>query len=233
MKKFLLTLSILTLFFISLYAEDGSVFCIHGFFRTSRCMLPMGRALKREGLRPYLWAYPSRSRTIEEHAAHLVEDLKSVAAQYPNRPIHFVTHSLGGLILRATLNHPDCPQEAKCGKALLLAPPNKGSRLARQLHGCPLFRFVFGDKSGKQLLTYGEEEINQLGHFPEGMKVCIIAGNKGNKIAHNWLKESNDGKVAVSETHLSTPHHHLTYYVTHTWIMTHKKTLQFARAFFK
>jgi len=231
MKRIILPLIIFfnSLFF--LYADEGTVFCIHGFLRSPRCMKPLARALEQKGLHSVLWDYPSRARTIEEHAEFLVGEIKKIAAESPGKPIHFVSHSLGGLIIRAALNHPDCPNEAKIGRALLLAPPNKGSRMARNIRDLPGIRFIFGNKAGMQLLTYDQKDIDSLGHFPEEMEVCVVAGSRGNPIAHFWLKEPNDGKVTVRETTLPTPHYHFIFSINHTWIMTHKRTILLAISF--
>ncbi len=105
--------------FIGLSAEEP-VYFIHGFMRSYSSMNKMAKAFQKYDYDCYLWDYPSRSYTIEEHAQFLVEELKSCRERYKGVPIHFVTHSLGGLILRAALNHPDCPKEAKIGRAVLL-----------------------------------------------------------------------------------------------------------------
>ena len=124
-----------------------------------------------------LWDYPSSSQTIEEHSQLLVAELQKCAQHHKGEPIHFVTHSLGGIILRAALNHPDCPEEAKIGRAVLLAPPNQGSSFARFLNRFKLMKKILGQKSGKQLLT--ANTFDYLGQFPEKLDVLIISGTFG------------------------------------------------------
>ena len=117
----------------SLKAEE-SVYFLHGFLRSSSSMKKMAKAFQKEDYETHLWDSPSRGLTIEEHAQILVRELQKCANEHKGDPIHFVTHSLGGIILRATLNHKDCPEEAKIGRAVLLAPPNQGSSFARFLN---------------------------------------------------------------------------------------------------
>jgi pimeloyl-ACP methyl ester carboxylesterase len=229
MRQFLII--ILFLFqTIALHAKE-SVVCLHGFFRSYRCMIPIANVARNEGANVYLWDYPSRSKTIEDHAAALVEVLNIIAKQNPNEPIHFVTHSLGGVIVRAALCSPDCPQEAKIGKAVLLAPPNKGARLARRVHGCPIFRKIFGKKAGYQLMTYTEEDMENIGSFPESKQVMVIAGTKESRLLSKWMHTPNDGKVTVEETRLSTPHRHHVLHVAHSWIMTSRESISLTRGF--
>jgi len=106
-------------FFTTALSASEAVCCIHGFMRSSASMEPMAKAFRREGYQASSWGYPSREKSLEEHAESLVKELQERAKQSPGRPIHFVTHSFGGIILRAALNHDQCPEEAKIGRAVL------------------------------------------------------------------------------------------------------------------
>ncbi|NGX61294.1 MAG: hypothetical protein K940chlam9_00777 [Chlamydiae bacterium] len=227
---------ILFLFFIfaqfaSLDAQEGSVICLHGFFRSYKCMIPMGNAFREEGYHVYLWDYPSRRETIEGHAQDLVKIMQMIAKERPGEPIHFVSHSMGGLIVRAAVSHPHCPPEGKMGKAILLAPPNQGASLARKAKQLRGARFFFGKKAGEQLMNYSPEEMLAIGDFPSSMDVMVIAGTKHGPFLGKFFDEPNDGKVAVSETYLPTPHTHKVLPVAHNWIMTSRKTIQLSKEF--
>ena len=230
MKKLLL-LIILLLPFSVLQAHQGSVVCLHGFFRSYKCMIPLGNTFRKEGLDVYLWDYQSRRETIESHAANLVQVLNEIAKKKPGEPIHFTTHSFGGIIVRAAVNHPDCPPEAKMGKAVLMAPPNQGEQLAHNFKHCPAARWMFGKKAGHQLLTYDHESMASVGEFPESMEVMVIAGTKGSRFYNLWIQEPNDGKVSVDETRLNTPHIHYVFDVSHNWIMTSRQSIAVTRSF--
>lgn len=229
--KTLIILFILFFRFNALHAQTGSVVCVHGFFRSSKCMIPLGNTLRNEGLDVYLWDYQSRKRSIEKHAEDLVEVLRAIAMMKPGEPIHFATHSLGGIIVRTAVSHPDCPREAKIGKAILLAPPNKGACLARNFQKWPLVGWVFGKRAGKQLMTFEEKDMAQLGEFPSSMRVLVIAGEKGTAFCAIWIKEPNDGKVTIEETRLPTPHEHKILKVSHHWIMTSRESIAITKQF--
>lgn len=211
-KTFLVTLFLLCLP-LCIKAQEP-VYFIHGFMRNASSMEKMAKTFQKQDYEIHLWDYPSASQTIEEHSEFLVVELQKCAQLNQGKPIHFVTHSLGGIILRAALNHPDCPEEAKIGRAVLLAPPNRGSKVARFLNQFKWVRKIFGEKSGKQLLT--ADSFDHLGKFPETLNVLVISGSFGwNPI----IKEKNDGKVGISETILTTPHRQITVSCGHSWIM--------------
>ena len=71
MKK-LLFLFIIIFNMSCLWANGETVVCLHGFFRSYKCLIPMSNALRSEGLDVYLWDYQSRKKTIEGHAEDLV-----------------------------------------------------------------------------------------------------------------------------------------------------------------
>lgn len=195
--------------------KSGTVVLIHGLMRTERNMSGFYASFLRSGWSVETWSYPSREKLIEEHARDLVDYLKTIAEQKPGKPISFVTHSMGGLILRTALNLPDCPIEAKLGRAVLVAPPNRGSIFARRLHRFPLARQLLGDQAGNQLMTKPVEDFRSLGKFPEEMPVLVISGVLG---FNPMIPSANDGKVALSETTLDTPHYHLRSFSGHSWI---------------
>lgn len=200
--------------------------CIHGFMRTYRVMSRIEKAFEKSGWEVLNWDYPSRDKRIEEHAEDLVVILNEIACERPGEPIHFVTHSLGGIIVRAALNHPNCPKEAKIGKAVLIAPPNQGAIFARKLKENAFFRWVMGDQSGYELMN--APNFKHLGPFPETKEVLIIAGNLG---FNPYIKGSNDGKVAVDETLLNTPHEHTIVGAGHSWISISPKVIRLAKSF--
>ncbi len=207
----------------------GTVVGIHGFMVTSRTMLPLRKALRAEGFNVYLWNYPSRARTCQEHACHLVRYLQFVAAQRPGEPIHFVAHSIGSWILRAALNFPGCPEEAKCSRIVLLAPPNQGISLARKMGPVFPFNKILGDKLGREMICYDACDIQRLGSFPSTNDVFIITGTHG---IHAWFDcRTNDGYVAVDETYLETPYLFKTLPLVHGQLLQNRYSLRMIRTF--
>lgn len=196
-------------------AEPATIVLVHGFMRSKLNMAAFRHTFKKEGYSVVNWCYPSKKYKIEDHADELVYKLQALAKEHPGKPISFVTHSMGGLIVRCALNHPQCPKEATMGRAVLVAPPNRGSICARKLHQIPPVRWLLGKYAGMQLMTTEKDGFDALGTFPKNMPVLVIAGSCG---LNSWLGGSNDGKVLIKETHLTTDHYHLTHCSGHSWI---------------
>ena len=195
---------ILSQAFLSSLLFADPVICIHGFMRNSNCMKLLAQELESMGHTPYLFDYKSRSKTIEGHAEDLVELIKGL-----DETPHFVTHSLGGLIVRSALNHPDCPSEAKGGRIIMLAPPHQGSKTARFCGHLVPVRRVFGDQVGKQLIQLDGAAVEALGPLPH---IVVIAG-------------SRDWKVSIAETRPNEPHTHHVVKSGHCFIMRNKQTI--------
>ncbi|HEV8051689.1 MAG TPA: hypothetical protein VGP47_04275 [Parachlamydiaceae bacterium] len=208
--------------------ENERILTIYGFMGSNLDMYYHSWTLEEQNMQVKNWDYPTREKKINEHAEDLVVYLQDWAAEAPGKPIHFLTHSMGGLVLRAAISHPDCPPEAKIGKAVLLAPPNKGTVWGRMLSGYFLPEWIAGDESGREILS--EHDFEYLGQFPDTKKVMVIAGN----LSLNPLIEGeNDGTVKVDETYLITPHYHGVVYESHKTILISKETTELMMDFFR
>ncbi|NGX45422.1 MAG: hypothetical protein K940chlam2_00576 [Chlamydiae bacterium] len=181
----------------------------------------MARAFEREGYQTVNWSYPSKEGTIGEHALYLNLKLQEIAHERPGEKIHFVTHSLGGIVLRTAINLPTCPEEARNGGAVLLAPPNRGSQFAHFLNKYQWVHEIFGRHAGRELLT--KQNFNEVGEFPDSMRVMVVGGTAG---INPWVAGDNDGKVAFEETCLKTPHTHIKTWAGHSWMMWDKRVIK-------
>ncbi|AHK63117.1 hypothetical protein BOKEGFJH_00241 [Chlamydia avium] len=213
--------------------QKESVICVHAFLRSYRSLKPIGNLLEKENYDIFIWNYETRKFTLEKHAEHLIRLIKKIAELKPGVPINFVTHSIGGVIVRVALSRPDCPQEAKHGKAILMAPPNAGSTLARRYRSLAIVQFVFGGKLGRQLLTYCPTKMLNIAKIPPTVDVLILSGNKRSKFIPFHLEYENDGKVCTIETCLDTPHEAYIINTNHTYIITNRKSLFLMREFLK
>ncbi|NGX55793.1 MAG: hypothetical protein K1060chlam5_00020 [Candidatus Anoxychlamydiales bacterium] len=206
--------------------KKETVVCIHGFYRSKLNMIIIAKAFRKKGYDVLNYGYPSRKKKIEDLADDLVEKLILISKKNPSSKISFVTHSMGGLVLRSAVNKTNCPMQAKIGKAVLLAPPNKGAIIARQLKKYRLARLFFGKKAGRELMNY--ENFDHLGIFPKEIDVLVIAGNSG---INPLIGKENDGKVAVEETCLSTSHKHIVIKSGHALIAYNKNVIRHAMNF--
>ena len=209
--------------------SDASVVCIHGFLVNNTTMMPLKRCLEKSGFDVCLYKYEAREETLQCHGLRLKEMLKQMARNNPGEPINFVAHSIGGVVLRVALSLPGCPEEAKIGRAVLLAPPNRGSMLGRKMKDVLPIKIAMGEKSGKQLLEYSPCQMLALGTFPPTCQVLVIAGARG--MNKGFDNRPNDGYLAVEETRLDTPHAFMTLDLKHGALLTNRESLRLTRDF--
>ncbi len=189
------------------------VILLHGLARTDASMTSLTNALERTQFTAVNYRYSST-----EHAINKLADdaINGGLAQCPpdSKQIHFVTHSMGGIMVRQYLSQK--PIE-KLGRVVMLGPPNKGSQVVDHLGEIPGFQW-FNGPAGMQLGT-GEFSVpNNLG--PANFELGIIAGSRSiNLFLSTLLPSQDDGKVTVENTRLDGMADHITLPVTHPFMM--------------
>lgn len=194
-------------------------------------MLPLSLFLKKRGYKTLNILYPSRKKTLEKITEFVQEKLEGWNDYNPNEPLHFVTHSMGGLIARYYI---DRYKPNNLGKVVMLSPPNSGSEFADILDNHELFSDFYNKffgPAGKQLRTDYEHKIGDV-PCPLG----IIAGSKSiNPLALWALPKSkvgdHDGIVPVERTKIEGMSDHITMPVNHTFMMFHPKVMEQVRFF--
>lgn len=206
--------------------NDDSVVLLHGLARTESSMEKLGSALRRESFLVVNSGYPSRKKRIEELAASVIPEAIQKCGDAKN--IHFVTHSLGGILLREYLSKTKID---RLGRVVMLGPPNKGSQVVDKLKSFPGFRLLNGP-AGDQLGTNSDSVPNQLG--PVDFELGVIAGNRSiNIFLSTLLSGPNDGKVSVESTKVKGMSQHLTVPVSHPFMMKNNTVIGHVLHFLK
>ncbi len=194
------------------------VVLLHGLGRSDKSMAKIEQALLKNGYCVQNVSYASNRKNV----ATLAEEAITPALQScpPGKKVNFVTHSLGGILVRQYLQD---HQVDHLGRVVMLGPPNKGSHVVDKLRDFPGFYFFHGD-AGLELGT-GETSVpNKLGQA--NFDLGIIAGTRSiNLILSLMIPGTDDGKVSVDNTRLKGMNDHLEMPVTHALMMRNNKVI--------
>jgi len=204
----------------------GGAVLLHGIARTSRSMRRLDRALQQAGVVTLSLDYASRKKRLEALAA----DIHPAIAQFAETldgPLHFVGHSLGGLLARVYVAR---YRPRKLGRVVMLGTPNGGSEVADLLQRSLLYRSFYGP-AGLQLTTQPDDTLG----LPPAVDyaVGIVAGNRTlDPIASRFvLPRPNDGRVSVESSKLDGMADHITVKATHTGLPQHADAIRQTIAF--
>jgi pimeloyl-ACP methyl ester carboxylesterase len=210
------------------FSAPEEVILLHGLCRTSHSMAKMERVLTGTGYKVQNVNYPSRAASVEQLADDAIGNAVGDCQRDGAARIDFVTHSLGGILVRSYLARHSVPS---LGRVVMLAPPNQGSEVVDKLGWLFLFKWINGP-AGSELGTGANSTPNKLG--PATFSVGVIAGDR----SINWINSllipgRDDGKVSIERTKLAGMSAHIVIHTTHPFIMKNREvirqTVQFLR----
>ena len=203
---------------------DRQVECVvllHGLWRTELSMKATEWKLEQEGFQVVNIGYPSLTRSIEENAVNAVQDGVAACAALGFEQFNFVTHSLGGILVRQYLAERDIDG---LHRVVMMGPPNQGSELADYVTGFGLIRDL-GPEAIEQLGT-GDASI-PLALGPVNFELGVIAGNAHRRNLLPGLPEGpGDGTVSVAETVVPGMLDFIEMPVSHTFMMWDSAVLE-------
>jgi triacylglycerol lipase len=223
----------LLLIFISCPAEAAGkdlecVVLLHGLARTERSFQKLEGHLEKNGYYVVNRGYPSREKTIQELSVEAIATAKVSCLAAGAKKIHFVTHSMGGILVRYYLEYNEVPQ---LGRVVMLSPPNQGSEVVDELKETPIYKWINGP-AGQQLGTDADSLPKTLGD-PD-YELGIITGDRSiNPILSLMIPGEDDGKVSVENAKLAGMKDFLVVHKTHPLIMNDEKVLQEVTTFLK
>jgi alpha-beta hydrolase superfamily lysophospholipase len=194
----------------ALHSPSGAVLLVHGLWRSPLSFLPLVRRLREWGYRPEQFGYAAVAQPYDAIVARLARRLDQLGGGGVAYSV--IGHSLGGVLLRSALARTGGPPPARL---IMLATPNRPSRLARRLGGHWAYRRLMGE-CGLNLISPDFYAALPVPRVPR----TIIAGTAGPR--GRWSPfgdEPNDGIVAVDETRLSDDDQVMLRPVTHTFMM--------------
>lgn len=203
------------------------VVLLHGLARSSLSMELMQESLEASGFRVANIDYPSRDYPIEELAPMAVgAGIEQCQDGGDTQAIHFVTHSLGGILVRFYFAGNELDE---LGRVVMLGPPNQGSNAADAMRDVPGFDWLNGP-AGYQL-GKGEESIpRRLG--PPDFEFAVIAGNRSiDPVTSRVLDDPDDGRVSVADTRLEGMRDFRVVAVSHAFIMQEAEVFSLVRNF--
>lgn len=206
---------------VSATENQEYVILLHGLCRSGRSMIPMGQALTAAGYKVLNMEYPSRSATIEKLSDDAIGSAVADCQRQGAVRIHFVTHSLGGILVRSYLSRHTIPN---LGRVVMLGPPNQGSEVVDKLGGWWIFKKLNGP-AGDELGTDKNSTPNKLG--PANFCAGVIAGNLSINWINSWLiPGQDDGKVSIERTKLAGMADHIVIASAHPFIMRNRTAIR-------
>jgi triacylglycerol lipase len=206
---------------ISPHLNQEAVILLHGIGLSKWSLGFIKHKLKKAGYNPIDISYPSTKFSLDDIADWLNEKYLTPEFWGTSPKVHFVTHSMGGLVARRYLNkYRSTLPHHKIGRVVMLGTPNHGSEIADIMLRFPPYKWLYGP-AGQELATSAQAQNTDTAFFETG----IIAGSAGwlYPISSLIIKEKSDGRVAIEKTKLDNMKDHIIVKSSHTFMIYRNK----------
>lgn len=202
------------------------VILLHGLARSKSSMNILEKNLIQSGYNVLNVDYPSREKTIQNLVDdHLFQVIKTCQQQGATK-IHFVTHSMGGILVRYFLKNYSLPE---LGRVVMLSPPNAGSEVVDVFKSLFFFKWLNGP-AGQQLGTDEKSIPNELGDA--NFCLGIITGDRSINLILSWIIPGpDDGKVSIERAKLNGMADFRVIHATHPFIMKNSEAIKLTLRF--
>lgn len=200
---------------------------IHGIAESKLVFAPFMMYLRKNGFDVLNIDYPWQETTIDRLTAEIHRSLSKGNA-FAAPKLHFVTHSMGGLILRSWLTR---HRPENLGRTVMLAPPHRGSEFADMLSDHWLYKAFYGP-AGQELTTAAR---SAWGDHPVDFELGVIAGDNAvvKAINNAVMGGPNDGVVSVESTKIDGMKDHIVMDTVHVAIVADPRVWKQATRFIR
>jgi len=193
------------------------VVLLHGIGANRFTLWAHERFFRRRGYDVLNLTYPSTRFELAGIVDAVAPSIAAFAARVER--VHFVGHSMGGLVIRGLLAR---HRPANLGRVVMMGTPNNGSELADRFRDWRLYRRVFGP-AGQQLMTGFIQAFPDASDYSLG----VLAGDRGlNVIGRKLIGRPSDGMVAIESTKLAGMADHRVLPIGHTAFMVSREAMR-------
>jgi triacylglycerol lipase len=192
-------------------------------------MKMIAKSLHEKGYQVIPFDCSMRKYSIQVIATKFLHGFVSHHCLDSKKKIHFVTHSLGGIVVRRLLQE---YHSLRIGKVVMMAPPHHGAEMVRVFDNVFLRKLFLG-VPGRQINISDKSYVHGLDKKVK-YDLGIISGNKSiNPLSFFLIKGKNDGFVSVDRTKLDGMKGHTVIHSSHHGMLVNgraiNKTISFLR----
>ncbi|MCD4818640.1 MAG: hypothetical protein K8S23_08100 [Candidatus Cloacimonetes bacterium] len=215
MKILLISLLLISL---KIIFSNEIVFLIHGIKDSPKDMRKIEKAIFAD-YEVVNFSYPSSKLSISELVDKYLEP--ELAKFSKNDTIHFVTHSMGGILLRVYLEHYSLEN---IGKIIMIAPPNQGSEVTDFFHRNFIYKFRYGP-AGQELTENIATELSISDSLQQNFGIISGSGTQL-PFFSCFIDGEDDGKISTERTKLKGMQDFIILPYPHDTILKKKETIK-------